>query len=255
MCIYIYIYAEIVHPGSDTWMMHHDSEAEVVAPSTVLTPIPSKPGEAFGALAPPSPPAPGAPEAGSGAAPKTMPTSDAVGGAARQRALDQTTANILAVAGGGVAAALEGDTSGLRRVVNDHRFELVFGALIILNTLVLFLDRQFEGERSKCIMAGHLAGSDMCTGAFEWETGTSFFEFADATFGAIFLVEVLLKIIALKIDFFTARVPHDETNETKMVWQTFNIFDLFIVVIWLVVQTKLVSFGTNPTLLRTNTYT
>jgi len=112
-----------------------------------------------------------------------------------------------------------GDESGeikgnlIQRIVAGSLFEVVFGLLITLNAMVLAVERQVQGMKSREILLHGAMTSD-------WSSVNDMFEALEWGFGLLFVMEVIIKILVLKQDFF--------------LMTGWNVFDFFVVSCWVV---------------------
>jgi len=120
------------------------------------------------------------------------------------------------------------------RLVLSNAFEIFFACLIVMNTLVMALEAQYNGYG-----LGSVVGYPNYTksSADTWPGMKVVFETLDWTFGFIFTAELLLKIVGLKRAF------------TRDCW---NWFDSVIVVGWLIdsLGEDLIAFPIDPMMLR-----
>lgn len=125
--------------------------------------------------------------------------------------------------------------SKLNKMVSSTAFDLVFGALILLNTLVMCMEVQYSGVDLDSLL--EYSGEDLPTSDDVFPGLDDFFVFIGWFFGVAFTLELVLKLVGLGRQFFTS---------------TWNIFDFVIVCFWLF--DKLTSgselFAVNPMLLR-----
>jgi len=122
--------------------------------------------------------------------------------------------------------------SGLLKIVTSPTFEVFFVSLIVLSALTMAAQGQYEG-----LDAGYRIGYRTTTRpASEVMPGApAVFEACEWTFGVIFAVELVLKIIALRCDFF------------RDVWSN---FDFVVVVAWVVGRLDAASLPLDPLVLR-----
>ena len=116
--------------------------------------------------------------------------------------------------------------------VRSINFEIFFGGLIVLNAIVLAIQRQFQGDQ--CAYLLEYPGS--YDPNVEWPFGEEAFVMLEWFFGIIVNCEVLLKVIVLRRSFFT-----------DTLW---NSFDLIISMIWCLDRLSFVFLQLNPTILR-----
>jgi hypothetical protein len=122
----------------------------------------------------------------------------------------------------------------LEHIVLSPQFEIFFALLIVLNTLAMALEAQYDG-----VGLGHELKykryDESSTDA--WPGLNYVFDVADIFFGILFLFECVIKMIGLRIGFFCDR------------W---NVFDLVIVLGWLfdAVGRKYIALPLDPMLLR-----
>lgn len=123
----------------------------------------------------------------------------------------------------------------LQRIVEHPAFEMVFGALIIANVMVMALEIEYNGIQLRkdvgYMMEVH---EDMWADA-DISKIEIVFPILEICFGVAFTIEVLVKMVALRHHFF---------------FYFFNIFDLVIVVVWCLDSTVGLALIANPMLLR-----
>merc|ERR1719223_1259963 len=131
------------------------------------------------------------------------------------------------------------DMGKLERMVRGTAFEMAFGALILINTLIMILEVQYEGINSDRIVGYSAEIGAGPTAADVWPGMSAFFVVCEWIFGVGFTVELLLKIAGMGTGFCSA----------------VNFFDLIIVVLWIVDKCTIAtggggSFAINPMVLR-----
>ncbi|CAK9095581.1 Sodium channel protein type 11 subunit alpha (NaN) (Sensory neuron sodium channel 2) (Sodium channel protein type XI subunit alpha) (Voltage-gated sodium channel subunit alpha Nav1.9) [Durusdinium trenchii] len=112
-------------------------------------------------------------------------------------------------------------------------FDIVAAGFIFLNAIVMALESQFQGLS----IGADLKYKDLNTGHTEtWANAQPVFNIFGYFFGAIFTIELLLKIIGQRLDFF------------RHVW---NYIDTIIIVTWIIsVASGTSTLPVEPTLLR-----
>jgi len=124
----------------------------------------------------------------------------------------------------------------LNRIVTNPRFELFFALLILLNTVIMALQAQYEGMNvAHEIGVVDISGSDSRPAEKIWPNATVIWDLAEWVFGVFFTIELVVKIAGLKKQFYQ---------------DAWNIFDSIIVLCWLVTALEAVQLPINPTLLR-----
>eukprot|EP00929_Paragymnodinium_shiwhaense_P084372 TRINITY_DN45101_c0_g1_i1.p1 TRINITY_DN45101_c0_g1~~TRINITY_DN45101_c0_g1_i1.p1 ORF type:complete len:699 (+),score=107.11 TRINITY_DN45101_c0_g1_i1:103-2199(+) len=104
----------------------------------------------------------------------------------------------------------------LRRLMDSWKAELIFAALIVLNTATMALELQYTGMEH-----GYNLESRGSTHPAEenWPGVAKFLEISEYFFGVAFTLEVVLKFFGHYMEFF---------------YSLWNLYDLFIVGFWLV---------------------
>eukprot|EP00930_Biecheleria_cincta_P047915 TRINITY_DN33315_c0_g1_i1.p1 TRINITY_DN33315_c0_g1~~TRINITY_DN33315_c0_g1_i1.p1 ORF type:complete len:487 (-),score=103.47 TRINITY_DN33315_c0_g1_i1:217-1647(-) len=116
-------------------------------------------------------------------------------------------------------------------IVRSSQFELFFAAVIVANSFVMAVQAIYDGidVGNKIGFVGYESTAAECMpGASEA------FTILEMVFGILFTVEVVLKIVGLKLEF---------------VMSLWNWFDAFLVVVW-IIDTVLRSFPLDTNLLR-----
>jgi len=109
--------------------------------------------------------------------------------------------------------------------------ELCIGIVVILNTITMATQRQYEGFDNEYMLNYEGAKpADMV-----WPGWAVFFNFSEHVFGSMFLVECVLKLVVLNRHFCT-------------MW---NCFDFVVVLVWCFDRTVTMVVLPNPTILRT----
>ncbi|CAK0909118.1 unnamed protein product, partial [Prorocentrum cordatum] len=116
----------------------------------------------------------------------------------------------------------------LRRLVTSTAFEVAVGVAIILNGVLMCVEAQYDAF-GLAEDVGHVSVRD----AQVWPHASDVFGAFDLIFGLVFLVEVILKIVALRSQF---------------VLDAWNWIDLTIVLLWL--YTRVSQLGVNAQFLR-----
>lgn len=118
------------------------------------------------------------------------------------------------------------------KLVTGHIFESFFGVLIILNTVEIALKAQYDGLQNGLNVQypGYTTNPEE-----QWPVADNIFEILEVIFGAMFVCELVLKLIGLRCDF------------ARSLW---NWFDLFLVSSWLAQDIGLSFIPTNFVLLR-----
>jgi len=124
------------------------------------------------------------------------------------------------------------DKGFLRNIVDGPHFETSFACLIIANALVMAVEAQYLG-----IGLGYDIGfpGSIRPADDAWPNAAAFFFALELIFGIAFTIEAIMKLIALKINFFL------------FYW---NWIDTAILVFWYLDMTSSVSLFPNPMLLR-----
>jgi len=119
----------------------------------------------------------------------------------------------------------------LERIVVSTKFEMVFGLMILLNTVHMCVEAEYLGWE-----VGHLLGfEEMGTTQASTEGGDHVFKIIELIFGAVFSFEVLVKMAALRCRFINS---------------AWNVFDTVLIVLaWLTMFSNL-ELPVNPMLLR-----
>jgi len=109
-----------------------------------------------------------------------------------------------------------GSWSRIHRFVTGPHFELGFAGLILLNTAVMAAESQYEG-----IDTGFRLGypSSRAPADETWRGGKSVFMGLEFFFGTVFTIELLLKILCFRVQFFR---------------ECWNLIDTVIVLAWVV---------------------
>jgi len=104
---------------------------------------------------------------------------------------------------------------GFNDVVSSTWFDAAFSILILLNAAVMAMEAQYRG-----IDLGVIAGFPGSERSAEdaWPGAERVFDVLGWIFGLMFLMEVVMKVIALKVKF------------VKSIW---NLFDTVVVLLWL----------------------
>jgi len=105
----------------------------------------------------------------------------------------------------------------MTRIVTSLKFEICFGVLIIINTVVMASQRQYEGLSSAYILG---YGSSTGPAHEVWPGAVDTFRTLEWIFGFLFTLEVLLKLATLRGRFL------------RDTW--WNLYDAVIVLIWVV---------------------
>jgi len=122
--------------------------------------------------------------------------------------------------------------ASMKGFLTSTNCEMISGVLIMLNTVVMALQRQYEGFDNAVNV--HYPGY---SSALEtWPGAQNAFDLLEWVFGMIFLLEVVLKIVFLRVNFFTD--------------SRWNIFDFTIVALWCVDRIEFADWGLNPMVLR-----
>mmetsp|Transcript_31404 Transcript_31404/g.72846 ORF Transcript_31404/g.72846 Transcript_31404/m.72846 type:complete len:1104 (+) Transcript_31404:60-3371(+) len=101
----------------------------------------------------------------------------------------------------------------LEQLVARKWFEPVVACLIVLNTLVMAAEMQYYGVKHGYEIAGELSKSEEY-----WPWGEAFFTKAELFFGIIFSVEIMVKILAIRLNYFCD------------IW---NVLDVICVFLWI----------------------
>mmetsp|Transcript_65275 Transcript_65275/g.155978 ORF Transcript_65275/g.155978 Transcript_65275/m.155978 type:complete len:808 (+) Transcript_65275:158-2581(+) len=117
------------------------------------------------------------------------------------------------------------------KFVKSNIFEGFFCILIAINALLIAADAQYEG-----LQVGYDIGFENSVPTREnWPDGRQFFDLCSWVFGIAFVVEILLKLLALRRHFLDGG------------W---NAFDMTIAVLWVLEASESIGNLVNPTLLR-----
>merc|ERR1719502_2023610 len=121
---------------------------------------------------------------------------------------------------------------GLKAFVTDIRFDSFFGIMIFINSVIMALEAQYRG-----IDDGYNIDYPSSPRAADdaWPGAKDVFSSFELFFGILFTVEVCLKVVAMRRDF---------------VRESWNWFDLIIVLFWIFETSLSVSDTFNPMLLR-----
>lgn len=128
--------------------------------------------------------------------------------------------------------SLERSKSRIEKVTQSWKFEASIVALILINTIMMVLEVQYWGI---------LLGNDLTypgsapLNPKEWPSAKEVFDASDMIIGIIFTLELLLKVVSMRFGFMTS------------LW---NLFDVIVVIAWLVSKLISTEFGVNPTILR-----
>lgn len=126
----------------------------------------------------------------------------------------------------------QGLTSFVLWCVRHNRFELTFAVLILLNAMVMALDMQLKSHKT----AHDIDFNDAkATGLERWPAVQASIPIFEVAFGFVFTLEVLMKMFALRLDFF------------RTAW---NVFDTLIVSFWFIDLFAKGGLLMNPMLLR-----
>lgn len=116
----------------------------------------------------------------------------------------------------------------LERLVTSALFEIVFAILILLNTVYICVQAEYGGYDK-----GHTLGVSGMQAATA--TGNSVFHIIGRSFSILFTVELVTKMLALRLQFF------------RSAW---NVFDLTIISIAWITEVFEIKLFLNPMLLR-----
>eukprot|EP00929_Paragymnodinium_shiwhaense_P006170 TRINITY_DN10905_c0_g5_i1.p1 TRINITY_DN10905_c0_g5~~TRINITY_DN10905_c0_g5_i1.p1 ORF type:complete len:594 (-),score=113.17 TRINITY_DN10905_c0_g5_i1:236-2017(-) len=120
----------------------------------------------------------------------------------------------------------------LKKLVMSSKFELCFAVLIGLNTFTMCLEAQYNGFDT----GYHIKHPTVSGPAVEvWPAADLLFKIMEYAFGLLFTVEVLIKFVALKVDF------------VKSGW---NLFDSLIILFWILDTLARLRLLVNPMFLR-----
>mmetsp|Transcript_51453 Transcript_51453/g.95191 ORF Transcript_51453/g.95191 Transcript_51453/m.95191 type:complete len:595 (-) Transcript_51453:37-1821(-) len=103
----------------------------------------------------------------------------------------------------------------LQRWICSNEFESIFGVIIFLNALCIAAESQYDGWE----VGYELGYPDTHVSSDKWPWGETLFDVLNWVFGLIFLIEVVLKLVALHFEFF------------KHKW---HYFDTLLVIFWIV---------------------
>jgi Ca2+-binding EF-hand superfamily protein len=113
-----------------------------------------------------------------------------------------------------------GKCSRCAELVESTHFEMIMGVIIVLNGLQMAIELQYSGLK----LGYDLGYREYANNPDPWPGANTILKAIGILFGAIFLCEVSVKICALRGAFF------------KLHW---NIFDLMVVLFWLVEMSSL----------------
>eukprot|EP00927_Polykrikos_kofoidii_P020256 TRINITY_DN19558_c0_g1_i1.p1 TRINITY_DN19558_c0_g1~~TRINITY_DN19558_c0_g1_i1.p1 ORF type:complete len:620 (-),score=101.48 TRINITY_DN19558_c0_g1_i1:183-2042(-) len=132
-----------------------------------------------------------------------------------------------------IAASEVVNTSNSRLVTLESRIEMFMAFVIILNIIVMALERQYIGIE---IGFASIGFSNYRAGHATWPWGKTLFSTAEIVFGILFIFEILAMLWILRARFF------------KSPW---HLFDAAVVLCWLVTIASAASSSfINPMLLR-----
>jgi len=120
----------------------------------------------------------------------------------------------------------------ITKVVKSPQFEIFFGAMILLNTVIMALEAQYYG-----IESGFVVGypKSVVNAADSWPWAARFLSITETMFGSLFTLELGMKILGLQHRF------------ARDIW---NWIDSVIVLAWLVTSVGTAQLPLNPMLLR-----
>eukprot|EP00929_Paragymnodinium_shiwhaense_P080640 TRINITY_DN42069_c0_g1_i1.p1 TRINITY_DN42069_c0_g1~~TRINITY_DN42069_c0_g1_i1.p1 ORF type:complete len:706 (-),score=133.70 TRINITY_DN42069_c0_g1_i1:250-2250(-) len=128
--------------------------------------------------------------------------------------------------------AFDEETSRVTRFVEGPYFECFFAIVIVMSTVLMCLEAQYNGID----MGYQLGFSGYHRPAAEvWPHAREVFDVMEYVFGFVFLIEVCLKLFALRVKFLLSG------------W---DLLDLAIVVIWFAYAFGSVDLGINPFIVR-----
>merc|ERR1712079_530456 len=120
----------------------------------------------------------------------------------------------------------------LQRFVTGATFESGFALLIVLNTVVMALESQYEGIDNGW-KVGHPHSSSRASDV--WPGAKLFFKVAEWTCGVLFTIELLLKVICL---------------QKRFIRDAWNLIDTIIVLGWFLTVLTFFPMPVDPMLLR-----
>eukprot|EP00928_Gymnodinium_smaydae_P021386 TRINITY_DN18338_c0_g3_i1.p1 TRINITY_DN18338_c0_g3~~TRINITY_DN18338_c0_g3_i1.p1 ORF type:complete len:584 (+),score=98.34 TRINITY_DN18338_c0_g3_i1:65-1816(+) len=134
------------------------------------------------------------------------------------------------------------------RLVMSSGFEIIFGALIFANTIVMAIESQYHGMGN---------GSRLGYPIWKDQGMVLFFVVCEWFFGVLFTIELLLKIVVLRSNFLVV-APLDcgegpEAKPDTSWWKRidhWNIIDFFIVAFWVITVLSRIELPIDPMLLR-----
>mmetsp|Transcript_46258 Transcript_46258/g.107572 ORF Transcript_46258/g.107572 Transcript_46258/m.107572 type:complete len:578 (+) Transcript_46258:61-1794(+) len=103
----------------------------------------------------------------------------------------------------------------LQRWICSNEFESLFGIIIFVNALFIATESQYDGWE----LGYDLGYPDTHISSDKWPWGATIFDVLNWAFGLIFLLEVVLKLVALHLEFF------------RHMW---HYFDTLLVVFWII---------------------
>jgi len=104
----------------------------------------------------------------------------------------------------------------LKQIINSVQFEITFGCLIILNTLIMAIQQQYQGLVNAHSVSYH---GEARPAEEVWPGADQIFKVIELLFGTLFTVEIVLKMVILGWVFF------------KETW--WNWYDTVIVIVWI----------------------
>eukprot|EP00929_Paragymnodinium_shiwhaense_P027112 TRINITY_DN1598_c0_g1_i1.p1 TRINITY_DN1598_c0_g1~~TRINITY_DN1598_c0_g1_i1.p1 ORF type:complete len:697 (+),score=94.87 TRINITY_DN1598_c0_g1_i1:67-2157(+) len=128
--------------------------------------------------------------------------------------------------------AVSTETSTARKMINNPVFESVFACLILFNAICMAMEQQYYGSD-----AGYKLGYPGFARPAKdaWPQAETVFVITESFFGVVFTVEVIVKLIVFRCEFFTS------------LW---NLYDAVIILCWFVQNLSLLDVFLSPLLLR-----
>jgi hypothetical protein len=159
---------------------------------------------------------------------------------------------LLGASGGDVySVLLDEDATGPRKKLQDAvmstRFEMAFGVLILLNTVIMAIEVQHRGSNT-----GSKIGYDPWDP--KWLPGV--LSVIEWVFGVFFTVEIILKLVVLRHEFFILPILDPDDNRKGKIRKQcarldlWNFLDFFIVAFFWVGAAGTVDMPIDPMLLR-----
>lgn len=120
----------------------------------------------------------------------------------------------------------------VRRIADHPLFEAFFVTVILVNTVFSAFQGQYRGLENGYLI--HYEGYDAPADT-KWPGAGDVFEYAELVFAAMYTIELVIKIVAFKLEFVRDR------------W---SVFDFALVAFWYLKYFKLIPDTINPMILR-----